>query len=443
MPKMDASQRWKNLLLAALAFALMIVMPTLASYVVSYAVIYGAGFVGGEPAIVRVVAFMNENMNLYSALVYLVFGIPVLLWVRGMRNRERARLRHAQLEQQFLESHDAYAGQQLLVSTAASGRQSFEPAAAPGQRSMAPSTTTEQQPFMPAAASGRQSFESAAAPGRQPLSGSADSSQRPIASATDFASASFPEPPRPPARYIYYGDRPVAWQLASQGGCAPQAQGGGAAQAQALASARAQLSRQGHSKPTVYALVQGVDRRHFVAAALMGYGMQIVTTLIMVLVNVLLPSVMEEYNTLVDGSGITTYGLMWVISTLVLPPLVEEVGFRGLGLTYLERAGVPFAVANIVQALAFGIFHMNLTQGIYTFVLGLALGHVTHRSGSIAPAMLMHLVYNLMGTLGSDLIYSYLPAPFLILLITNVIALVYAFRLLRPERGHGAAAVQA
>ena len=401
MPKMDASQRWKNLLLAALAFALMIVMPTLASYVVSYAVIYGAGFVGGEPAIVRVVAFMNENMNLYSALVYLVFGIPVLFWVRGMRNRERTRLRHAQLEQQYLESHDTYA---------------------------------EQQPFEPAAASGQQPFVPAAAPGRQPLSGGADSSQRPIASATDFASASFPEPPRPSARYIYYGDRPVAWQLASQGGRAPQAQDGGEPQAQALASVQAELSRRVHSRPTVNARIQGVDHRHFVAAALMGYGMQIVTTLIMVLVNVLLPSVMEEYNTLVDGSGITTYGLMWVISTLVLPPLVEEAGFRGLGLTYLERAGVPFAVANIVQALAFGIFHMNLTQGIYTFVLGLALGYVTHRSGSIAPAMLMHLVYNLMGTLGSDLIYSYLPAPFLILLITNVIALVYAFRLLRPER---------
>lgn len=421
MPKMDASQRWKNLLLAALAFVLMIVMPTLASYVVSYAVIYGAGFVGGEPAIVRVVAFMNENMNLYSALIYLVFGIPVLFWVRGMRNRERTRLRHAQLEQQYLESHDTYAEQQPFV-----------PAAASGQRSMAPSTTVGQQPFVPAAA-----------PGRQPLSGGADSSQRPIASATDFASASFPEPPRPPARYIYYGDRPVAWQLASQGGCVPQAQDGGAPQAQALASVQAELSRQGHSMPTVNARIQGVDRRHFVAAALMGYGMQIVTTLIMVLVNVLLPSVMEEYNTLVDGSGITTYGLMWVISTLVLPPLVEEAGFRGLGLTYLERAGVPFAVANIVQALAFGIFHMNLTQGIYTFVLGLALGYVTHRSGSIAPAMLMHLVYNLMGTLGSDLIYSYLPAPFLILLITNVIALVYAFRLLRPEQGRGAAAMQA
>ena len=429
MPKMDASQRWKNLLLAALAFVLMIVMPTLASYVVSYTVIYGAGFVGGEPAIVRVVAFMNENMNLYSALIYLVFGIPVLFWVRGMRNRERARLRHAQLEQQFLESHDAYAEQQPFV-----------PAAASGQRSMAPSTTVGQQPFVPAAA-----------PGRQPLSGGADSSQRPIASATDFASASFPELPRPSARYIYYGDRPVAWQLASQGGRAPQAQGGcvpqaqdeGAPQAQAFSSVQTELSRRVHSRPTVNARIQGVDRRHFVAAVLMGYGMQIVTTLIMVLVNVLLPSVMEEYNTLVDGSGITTYGLMWVISTLALPPLVEEAGFRGLGLTYLERAGVPFAAANIVQALAFGIFHMNLTQGIYTFVLGLALGYVTHRSGSIAPAMLMHLVYNLMGTLGSDLIYSYLPAPFLILLITNVIALVYAFRLLRPEQGRGAAAMQA
>ena len=133
MPKMDASQRWKNLLLAALAFVLMIVMPTLASYVVSYIVIYGAGFVGGEPAIVRVVAFMNENMNLYSALVYLVFGVPVLFWVRGMRNRERARLRHAQLEQQFLESHDAYAEQQPFVPAAASGRQPFGPAAASGE----------------------------------------------------------------------------------------------------------------------------------------------------------------------------------------------------------------------------------------------------------------------------------------------------------------------
>ena len=432
MPKMDASQRWKNLLLAALAFVLMIVMPTLASYVVSYTVIYGAGFVGGEPAIVRVVAFMNENMNLYSALVYLVFGIPVLFWVRGMRNRERARLRHAQLEQQCLESHDTYAEQQP-----------FEPAAASGQRSMAPSTTVGQQPFEPAAASGQQPFVPAAAPGRQPLSGGANSSQRPTASATDSASASFPEPPRPPARYIYYGDRPVAWQLASQGGCVPQAQDGGAPQAQAFSSVQTELSRRVHSMPTVNARIQGVDHRHFVAAVLMGYGMQIVTTLIMVLVNVLLPSVMEEYNTLVDGSGITTYGLMWVISTLVLPPLVEEAGFRGLGLTYLERAGVPFAAANIVQALAFGIFHMNLTQGIYTFVLGLALGYVTHRSGSIAPAMLMHLVYNLMGTLGSDLIYSYLPAPFLILLITNVVALVYAFRLLRPKQGRGAAAMQA
>ena len=340
MPKMDASQRWKNLLLAALAFALMIVMPTLASYVVSYAIIYGAGFVGGEPAIVRVVAFMNENMNLYSALIYLVFGIPVLFWVRGMRNRERARLRHAQLEQQFLESHDAYA---------------------------------EQQPFVPAAASGQQPFGPAAASGQQPLSGGADSSQRPIASATDFASASSPELLRPPARYIYYGDRPVAWQLASQGGGAPQAQ--------AFSSVQTELSRQGHSRPTVNARIQGVDRRHFIAAALMGYGMQIVTTLIMVLVNVLLPSVMEEYNTLVDGSGITTYGLMWVISTLVLPPLVEEAGFRGLGLTYLERAGVPFAAANIVQALAFGIFHMNLTQGIYTFVRGRPHGYVSPRRG--------------------------------------------------------------
>lgn len=186
--------------------------------------------------------------------------------------------------------------------------------------------------------------------------------------------------------------------------------------------------------------VRGVARSAWFDAAFLGIGMQFVTTFIMILVMVLLPAAMEEYQELVGDSGLLDYGIMWFISTIVLPPLVEETGFRGLGLTYLKRAGVPFVVANVLQALAFGLFHGNLVQGVYTFVLGLFMGYVVHRSGSVVPAMLMHAVYNLMGTLGSDVLYTLVPwLPFWVELAVGAVLSLGAMISLHDRGGRPAA----
>jgi hypothetical protein len=40
---------------------------------------------------------------------------------------------------------------------------------------------------------------------------------------------------------------------------------------------------------------------------------------------------------------------------------------------------MPFWVANILQAVLFGIYHMNPLQGIYAFFIGLFLGYVCHK----------------------------------------------------------------
>lgn len=139
------------------------------------------------------------------------------------------------------------------------------------------------------------------------------------------------------------------------------------------------------------------------------FGVMHVTSILLTLVSQLLPKAMENYENLVESSGLTEYSLMWVLSTLLLPPLVEEMIFRGLIRKYLERAGMGWIMANFVQAILFGVFHQNLVQGIYAAFLGFALGFVAHQYGTLTASMLMHMVYNLLGTLVVDLESRFLP----------------------------------
>lgn len=146
-----------------------------------------------------------------------------------------------------------------------------------------------------------------------------------------------------------------------------------------------------------------------VLIVLFTFGMIHVTSIILAIVAQVLPDAMDNYQNLIENSGLTEYSLMWVLSTLILPPLVEEMIFRGLIQKYLERAGMRWILANVVQAVLFGVFHQNLIQGIYAALLGFALGFVAHRYNTLTVSMLMHMFYNLMGTLIVDLESRFLP----------------------------------
>ena len=73
-------------------------------------------------------------------------------------------------------------------------------------------------------------------------------------------------------------------------------------------------------------------------------------------------------------------------------PVVEEIVFRGCILRGLERYGKWFAV--LISALLFGVFHGNLIQSPYAFLVGLVLGYVAIRY-NIVWAMVLHMINNL------------------------------------------------
>ncbi|MGE0872582.1 MAG: CPBP family glutamic-type intramembrane protease [Kofleriaceae bacterium] len=86
--------------------------------------------------------------------------------------------------------------------------------------------------------------------------------------------------------------------------------------------------------------------------------------------------------------------LIWTLIVVAgLPAICEEVLFRGVLTRGLAtRFSAPVAV--IISSVVFGLYHMSVVQFFSTFTLGLALGALTLRSGSIVPGMVTHLINN-------------------------------------------------
>ena len=76
----------------------------------------------------------------------------------------------------------------------------------------------------------------------------------------------------------------------------------------------------------------------------------------------------------------------------ILAPLSEELIFRGYILQSLRPYGKKFAV--VLSAFVFGIFHGNLLQTPYAFLMGLVLGYVTVEY-HIGWAVALHVFNNL------------------------------------------------
>jgi sodium transport system permease protein len=77
----------------------------------------------------------------------------------------------------------------------------------------------------------------------------------------------------------------------------------------------------------------------------------------------------------------------------VLPAICEELAFRGFILAGL-RSSLGQVPAVLVASLFFGLAHSVLQQSIITFFVGLALGLVAARTGSIFPCITFHAVHN-------------------------------------------------
>jgi membrane protease YdiL (CAAX protease family) len=83
-----------------------------------------------------------------------------------------------------------------------------------------------------------------------------------------------------------------------------------------------------------------------------------------------------------------------LLAMAALPAVCEEIMFRGVVLRAFAGAWPPWLAVG-ASSLLFSAYHISVPQALPTFTLGLALGALALRSGSVYPTMIAHLANNI------------------------------------------------
>ena len=146
-------------------------------------------------------------------------------------------------------------------------------------------------------------------------------------------------------------------------------------------------------------------------AFLSGQAVQILLTPVLeLLLNIIGLSAMSSLETAVAGS--TTLSMFLYVS--VFAPVFEEMLFRGLILRNLLPYGRKMAILG--SAFLFGVFHGNLVQTPFAFLVGLVLGYTAVKYG-LVWSVILHAINNfVLGDLFSRLT-QWIPAMYVDLLL--------------------------
>lgn len=125
-----------------------------------------------------------------------------------------------------------------------------------------------------------------------------------------------------------------------------------------------------------------------------------------------------DYNKVIDAALNSNPNILVILLiTGILIPVFEEVLFRGI--IYGElKSKIPVTAAIIIQAAIFGIYHMNLLQGMYAFAFGIIFALVYEWFGTIWASVTVHIFINSTSTILSGILSEEVLAKFNVLMLT-------------------------
>lgn len=113
------------------------------------------------------------------------------------------------------------------------------------------------------------------------------------------------------------------------------------------------------------------------------------------------------------GVSTTAAGAAAILALTAAVAVNEEVFFRGLVLTALRSRGVGYAIVG--SSILFGVLHLSALAGgisplysalqvVFAALFGVVAAQVVTRTGSLAPAIAWHLLYDAASSLGGDVL---------------------------------------
>lgn len=86
----------------------------------------------------------------------------------------------------------------------------------------------------------------------------------------------------------------------------------------------------------------------------------------------------------------------------IAAPIFEEIFFRKLLIDRTIKYGAKVSI--ILSAFIFGLFHGNLNQFFYTFLMGGFFAYVYIKTGKITYTIILHMIVNLLGSVASIIV---------------------------------------
>ncbi|TWT52610.1 CAAX amino terminal protease self- immunity [Rubripirellula amarantea] len=107
---------------------------------------------------------------------------------------------------------------------------------------------------------------------------------------------------------------------------------------------------------------------------------------------------LKEMSSIFRAHGASGFLIPLALMIGATPAICEEILFRGYIQTRLTAALHP-VIGILIASFLFAVFHLDLVHVVAVFPMGVFLGFVSWRSGSLVPAMLGHFVNNVISVI--------------------------------------------
>lgn len=141
----------------------------------------------------------------------------------------------------------------------------------------------------------------------------------------------------------------------------------------------------------------------YVVAAIMCFGLAYAANFLGVLLTMLISAFTGKpvTNEMAELISQLHPALVFVL-TVVVAPILEEIFFRKMIVDRTIRYGEGLAI--VTSGLLFGLFHGNLNQFVYAFVIGMFLSFLYIRTGNLKIPISLHMLFNFFGGFVSSLL---------------------------------------
>lgn len=123
----------------------------------------------------------------------------------------------------------------------------------------------------------------------------------------------------------------------------------------------------------------------------------IATALVGLLINIIFEktgfvAASDKYSQVREVQYSVSY-LQGIIMYGIVVPLAEEIIFRFLCFNLLKKC-IPVIPAVVVSSIVFGVYHGNMVQGVYGFLMGMLLAIGYHVTKDIKVPVVSHGLSN-------------------------------------------------